>query len=431
MVAPVHGTRSTGGAFTNQIPESWREGVLMLDPNGMAPLFGLTSKMSSQKLDSTTHHWFTQILENQRAAVTGIYSDASLQTAYTTGGVAGSVLYFKAAQDDAKHFRIGHQVLARDASDPDVDVNGKVIAVNFAGANSYVGVKLLEADDNSSSHDLSDCDTLLVIGSINPEHGARPSAISYDPTEWYNYTQIFRTSLEISRTMSQTRTRTGNEYNRLKTQAMKRHAMEIERAFFFGTRTSGTGTNGHPERTMMGVIPFIKTGASTNVVNYTLDTDYSGKTWLESGKTWFDAKLEVLFRYGMTNKLAFCGSGALLGIQKLAEEFGTMNLTPGASMFGIKVTNWTTVFGTVRLLTHPLFSFEETTRNSILLMNSENLKYLYLQDTKFKADKGGADDSDDSGIDGKQEEFITECSLELHHPITMMYMNGVGSDNSL
>src|SRR5690606_9085689 len=116
-------------------------------------------------------------------------------------------------------------------------------------------------DDNSANSNLSNCDTLLVIGSINPEAGERPQPLGYDPVEWSNNTQIFRNSLEISRTARLTRLRTGDAYKELKRETLEYHMIEMEKAFLWGVKTSNTGANGKPERTTMGLIPAIKAGA--------------------------------------------------------------------------------------------------------------------------------------------------------------------------
>ena len=104
----------------------------------------------------------------------------------------------------ASEFRRGHTVLLRDASHRDMTVFGKVLGVVKNGASSYLTVTLVEADDNGTLTDLSDADQILIAGSSNPEGGPMPDAISYDPVKISNFTQIFRTSLEITRTAKKT-----------------------------------------------------------------------------------------------------------------------------------------------------------------------------------------------------------------------------------
>lgn len=425
------GLRATGDLVTNELADNWRAGILRIFPNGMAPLTGLTALMTSEKLTEGPHyHWWTKTLTTQRATVTGIYTDTALGTAYTSGGVAGSILYVKMSEADSAYFRAGHQVLLRDASDYNVDVNAKVLSVTANGASSYIVVRLLEADDNATatSHDLSDADTCLIVGNINPQGGTRPEAITQGPTEFSNYTQIFRNSLDLARTLMQTRLRTGDAYQEAKKDALEQHSIEMEKAFFWGIQSSNTGANGKPETTTDGIVPLIKTYGTTS--DYSLDTNYSGKTWLDGGADWLDEQLEVIFRYGSQERLGFAGSGAILGIQKLVKELGFYTVNVQTTSFGMKVLEWVTPFGSLYLKTHPLFSYEATTRNSVVLIEPKNIKYRFIQDTMFKADntdtQGGG-----TGKDGKEEEYLTECGLEMHYPLTCGYLNGFNTDSAV
>ncbi|MFA6973021.1 MAG: hypothetical protein WC208_16690, partial [Gallionella sp.] len=64
----------------------------------------------------------------------------------------------------------------------------------------------------------------------------------------------------------------------------------------------------------------------------------------------------------------------------------------------------------------------------------ENLKYRFIDDTNFYGEgqaKQSGPGTNASRKDGTDEEFLTEASLELHHPSTMGFLNGVGTDNDL
>jgi len=425
------GMRGTGDWVTNQRPQNWREQILYLYPNGQAPLTAMLSMMKGEATDDPHFHWWTENVGSVGGTVSGIYTTPDLATAYTAGGVAGDVLYVVVAEALAKQIRGGHQVLLRDASDYNVDVNAKVtVDPTFNGANSVLSVQLLENDDNSDDHDLSDCDTILVVGNINPEGGEIPTAVHLDPTEYDNYTQIFRTPLDITRTAMMTRLRTGNDYQKMKREALEMHSIEMEQASFWGIPTSGTGANGKPERTTQGIVNFIRQNAPTNIDDYTLNTDYSGQAWTTGGEDWLDNMLEQLFRYGSTEKMAFVGSGALLGINRLAKNSGQIQLTPESQSYGLRVRRWITPFGDLVVKTHPLFSYDATTRNMMVVLEPKNMRYRYITDTMFKKDKSETEGGHNS-TDGRKEEYLTEMGFEFHHPLTFGILNGIGLDNDL
>lgn len=414
---PFLGMRGTGDWATNQRPENWRETILYLYPNGKTPLTAIMSMMGSEPTDDPRFHWWTKNLAQQSASVTGIYTDVALSSAKTGTFSADETIYVKGAEADIKEFRTGHTVLLRDASDYTVDTVAAVTARSLDGASSYVAVKTLEANANT----ITGVDNMLVIGNRNPEGGTRPNAISYDPVEYENVTQIFRTPLEITRTARKTRLRTGDAYAELKREALELHSIEMEKALIWSVLTSKTGDNGKPLRTLDGIDSFVNTYASDNVDDFTVTQ--SGNTWLSKGEEWFDGELERIFRYGSNEKLAICGSGALLGLNRLAKSGGQVNLEPMTVDYGLQVVRWVTPFGTLFLKTHPLFSYEATNRNSMYILEPSNLKMRYIDDTMFIEDQ-----NDNNGTDGTEEEFLTEMGLEYHHPLTFGLLHNVGVD---
>lgn len=427
------GMRGNGDWATDQRPKNWRETILFRYPNGSAPLTAILSMLGSESVNDPEFNWWTKSLPSQAGAITNIYTDVALSSAYTSGGVDGDVLYVKMAAATVQEIRVGHQVLLRDASDLTVDVVAKVIARVENGASSYVAVKLLEDDDNSTSGDLSDADRIIIMGNINAEGAAMPDAIAYDPTKWYNYTQIFRTPMEITRTAALTRLRTGDQKKEAKREALELHSIEMEKALLFGVPTEKIGDNGKPERTTLGLIPAIRGGytghggTAGTVDDYTTNTDYTGQTWLQGGEHWLDTQLEVIFRYGMDEKLALCGSSALLAINRLVKNGGNFDYTAKTTSYGIQVVQWTTPFGVINLKSHPLFNYETTLRDTMVIFEPRNLKTRIITDTTFYKD----DLNKNTGYtrrDGTKEEFLTEMGLEYHHPISWGYLTSLGSD---
>lgn len=429
------GMRGTGDWAANEVLENYRQGILRLYPNGSTIITGITSMMPSEKNDSCVYHWWEQSLPSQGGTFTAgqIYTDSAMSSAYTSGGLEDAILYVKVAEAIADEFRPGLNCILRDADDVYVDCYAKVKAVDKNGASSRITVKLLEADDNSTSHDLSDADTILITGSSQPQGSPIPDAVAYNPTRITNYSQTFETALDLSRNAIRQNLRTEDAYKKTKADALELHGVQMERAWIYSIPTEKTGDNGKLEYTTGGIKWFLKTYASSNVLDYTLDTgSYAGKTWLEGGEDWMDDCMELLFRYGSDQKLCLCGSGALLGIQKLVKSNGNMQLIPGTSIgYGIKVTSWVTSFGEIMLKTHPLLSYQPTDRYSMIIIEPKNqLKYTYIDDTTFKPDenfmKGG-----NSSIDGKKESWLTDAGLKMFHPSKGMMLYGVGQDNTV
>lgn len=429
------GVRGSGSWSTDERPKNYREMILWLYPNGMMPLTALLSMLGSESTDDPEYNWWTKTVPSQRSAITegDVHTvntlDSKAQwdsdTAANNDFDKDETVYVKIATDTTaqmKKYRVGHVIMLRDASNYAHDVRCKVTAK----ATDYLTCKVLKTYAGSSTVATDNTyDTIIIIGNVNEENAVRPASVSYDPVKFSNYTQIFRTPLEISRTAQKTKLRTGPAYERMKREALEIHGIEREKAFIWGVPTENTGSGGLPERTTGGIVDFIKTNVPTNIKDFT--SDAAGNTWLGAGEDWLDEKLEQIFRYGSPTKLALCGSGAMLGINKLAKASGYFNISVATASYGIQVVKWVTPFGELLLKTHPLFSYEATDRNTMLILDTKNIKTRVLDDTFFKPDKAENESTGD-GRDGKKEEFITEDGLELHHPDTFGILYNVGID---
>jgi len=428
------GMRGTGDWVADQRPLNWRQQIMYLYPNGMAPLTAILSMMGSESVDDPQFHWWTQEQTAVMGAVAGIFTLPDLSAAYAGAGVAGDVIYVQVTTLLANRIREGHQILLRDESDWRVDVTGKVTGVTRGTVNSVLAVKLLEADDNAGvgGNDLQDCDAFKIIGNMNPEGGEMPDAIALNPVKVYNYTQIFRTPLSITRTARKTKLRTGEQYQKMKSEALEMHSWEMELAFLWGIATENIGDNGKPERTTKGVINFIRQYAAANCDDYTLNATYSAQTWATGGEVWLKNLLEQVFRYGAEEKLCLCGSGFLLGIDALAMAGGQVNLQPAQKIYGMQIREWITPFGSIYMKTHPLFSYDATTRNMGILLEPKELSYRYIDDTAFYGESTSKQHPEGYGnrrLDGTNEEYLTECGLEFGFPQKCAVLNGVGLPN--
>ncbi len=424
------GMRGTGDWATNQRPENWRESILFLYPNGSATLTAILSMLPSEGVNDWKFHWWDKGLPSQGGTVSSIYTEVTLTTEYTSGAAANDTVYAKCAAAVAQQFREGHEVKLGKADDYRYDTVGICTGRSINGASSYVAVKLAQAPPNATSQDLDEVDRIDIIGSAHAQGATMPDAIGYDPTEYDNYAQISRTSLSITETARLTRLRTGDAYKEMKREALELHSIEREKSYIWGVKYSGTGSNGKPLTMTDGIKTAIIDNASDNVDQYDINTDYSGLTWLQGGEDWLDEQLEQIFRYGSAEKLALCGSVALRGINRLAKSSGQIQLTPKTASYGLKVVEWVTPTGTLYLKTHPLFSYNATTRNNMLIVEPKFLKERILRDTIFKKSEDTTSTANNSK-DSTDEEFLTEAGLEYHHPSSMGYLAGFNSDNSV
>jgi hypothetical protein len=443
------GMRGTGDWATDMRPFHWRKDILRIFPGGDMIITGMTSNMKSLVVPDAKYLTWRKYFPDLGADLLndGVYKDPTLATAYAAadGYAAGAVVYCKMSSDNTKQFKIRHQVLLRctDVTKGEVDKLGEVVDV-VRGTVYYVAVKLLEAD-NAASPDLSDVDRLMVVGTINPEGAQAPVALAMDPENDYNYTQIFWDTLNQTGTAIATTLRTPDDYMQAKMDCWELHGCGIERAAIYSERYEGTDTvSGKKKRATRGIIRAI--AADTYAATYckanfrTLTTlsgddasyDYAGKTWEQAGDRFLDVILKNRKKFSKESTvLGICGDGAMLGIQRLVEAKGVYKIEKATKSYGIAVKEWDTVFGTINLVTHPLFSHEATDNYRLLLIEPKEvmMRPITGRDTKFLADpnfeKGG-----ENAVDAKNEGYRTELGLDFGNVRGFCDLNGVGQDNT-
>jgi len=438
------GMRGSENWGTDVRPKNWRQQILRLFPNGSAQLTAMLSMMMADPTDDPEFNWWTQTFQNQSATLTstGVFNDTAFSSAYSSGATAGDIFYVKAPASVAQQARLGHTGWFEKEGDYRYRTMGRVVHVDVNGANSVIGVKLLETP--SSTYDLDEANRFTIGAGAAPEGAERPNAVAQDPVKYYNYTQIMRTPLNITNTNKATRLRTGVGYQEKKRDALDYHSTEIEKNVLFGVRSiTPQAENGQPLRTMDGVTTILKRENDANnhgnVEAFSHAAAYATSDWLGTGQSglssnpngmvWLNKKLEIIMRYGRPNKVGFCGSGALLGIQQLAQAGGHINITPTTTEFGIQVLRWITPFGVLDLRTHPLMTQNPQWRNDLIILEPDSVVWRPLvgngenRDTHFipAAAKGS-----NRGVDATQEEYLTEASIELHHPLKHGYLSRVG-----
>jgi hypothetical protein len=236
-------------------------------------------------------------------------------------------------------------------------------------------------------------DVILVTGSAYAEGALTPTAVSYVPTRQFNYTQIFRTSLNITRTAKRTRLRTGDAIKEARREALQMHSIEMERAFIFGQRFEDL-TGSQPRRSTRGLVNWIQ----TNVQDFAVG-GVTEDAW--------DNYLELVFRYGSNQKLFLMGSVALNTLNKLTKNKAEIQVEPGANTYGMTLMKYITPFGIAYLRQHPLFNLSPTFRSMLVVVDVDKVIYRYMDDTDYITNR------QTPGADASLDEFLTECGLEL------------------
>jgi hypothetical protein len=261
-------------------------------------------------------------------------------------------------------------------------------------------------------------DELVVVGEGNPEGALIGQAVSYAPVRQFNYTQIFRTPLALTRTARKSRLRWDDEgpYREAKREALQIHSISMEKAFLFSEReeiiaATGAATpldltsTGQPLRTTRGFVNWLP---PVTTATLSVNTDLGALNTGALTETTWDAFLELAFRYGSREKLAFCGSGALMVLNAMAKNKARIELAPTDDTYGFHLIRYITPFGTLMLYNHPLMTDNPVWRYDLLVIDPDKLVYRYIDDTVFLRNRQSP------GEDASRDEFLTECGLEVH-----------------
>ena len=399
----IQGLRTSANFVTDQRPKNWREGMIMLDPNGSIPLTGLTSVMKKRSTDDPEYNWWEKPTENRRLKL--VSSATALTTSNTSvtlfAGEAGKQL----KEGDLLYVESTGEIL-RVAADPTSDT---VITVTRAqGGTSATALNTTTSGINPY---------IVVIGSMYEEGSMAPTGVNYDPTKKYNFTQIFRSTLEMTRTASKTRLRTGDAVKEAKRECLLYHGLDMERAFWFGGR-SETTINGKPARTTGGVKWLLDNYNSGSNVKVATD-DYPSGVTMEG----FEEYLYNIFKFGSSEKMAFCGNRSLLTIQQIVRKNGQFQWSNIIKEYGMDVIRFTCPFGTIVFKNHPLFNQMVGGTNTtayygveswMFILDMANFKYVYLDgsDTQYQPVLQS------NGMDGMQSGYLSECGLEISLPQT-------------
>ena len=451
-------------------PRSINERLLIIDPDGEVPLTAMSSLMKKEIITDPERRWSTLMFPPQAGFIlsvgtyNGIYTNVAMTGAdfynptsiipSTVVAPAETVLFLKIAEDTAQQIRPGHVITFLtdpvgnpygDIADPYIDINAKVLAVNKNGDDSWLQVKLLCPDVvTESGHTIKHANRILVTGNVNEEGTGWPSSLTYAWKEMRNWTQIFKTPIEITGTALSTDIKYFKsvlEQHRM--MMLYDWARENEKAMIFGRKSFLVGEGGKPERTMDGIKELIVRGGGI-VEDFRSAIPPAGITyasgvgsWLASGEDWLNVltmKASMYKGRGLnpgSEYLAFCGHAVPLHINRLIRNGTSYTITGGETEFGLTVQTWQTPYMRFHLKTHPLFH-EPALHNSMLVFAPSDVVRCPLRnrDSKHLTDRAEKynDVSSFDFIDGIKEGYLAEYTIEYHFPCRGMWVHGIGLD---
>jgi len=406
-IAGLKGTGTTNWA-TDARPKNFREMILWRDPNGMAPLTALMSKMGEEATDDPEFAWYEEELRPIRI---------QLAAQIVTAGVTGTL--FITGSADALDLVAGDLLLAEKLETATAFAFEILEVTSDPTASNSIVLTRGAAGTTANTSVIATGTWLLKMGSAFEEGATSPKSSSRKPVKLYNYTQIFKTSYNLTNTAIATKYRTGDPVVSDKKRKMFDHSAAMEQAFLFGYRNETTGATSQPKRYTGGLFQFLGD-------HYNSTDSPTIKIWTTTAVTQNDILDAVykIFDYGYTGagneRIGLCGNGMLNYLNKIVLAGTNTRVTYDGQIdyFGMSLQKWVFPQGTIYLRSHPLMNVNSRFTNGMFLINPAGIKYRYLKGRDTKAQ----DNIQANDADQLKGQWLSEVGVEFHHLRSMMYM---------
>jgi hypothetical protein len=290
---------------------------------------------------------------------------------------------------------------------------GRVIDLSNTGITGYNAV----AED----------DGCQVIGTAFSEGSGSPDAWSGEIEDDFGYTQIFKTSAEMSNTAIATRYRGyANEWERIWALKLREHKVDIERAMLFGQRARSGGVQ-FTEGLVGHIVKNANPTTDDSVFSYSSGAPYYRS--VSQAELTYDRLLsdfEVLYdpaRGGSSDKLVLAGLPVITFFNKLGDgafmeaslgSSSAYNFDKRDGAFGHKVMTIETIHGTMHLVKEPLF--RGISSGMMLFADMGKLSYRPLVGNGLNRDTHIITNVQSADEDLRKDMILTEAGLEIALP---------------
>ncbi len=212
--------------------------------------------------------------------------------------------------------------------------------------------------------------------------------------EDYNYSQIFKDAIEITRNelKSPRYAEDGDKRKERRNKIVELHKRKIETQLLFGERKKDTDDLGNALYIAGGMLSFIKTNRVSITGGFTI-------------AKFNEALAAIANMEASGDKMLFCGSNMLNainneGISRMAGGQG-----PVIKSYGVDVVELMTSYGKVGVAFHPVIS--QVYPNMGLLLDLENIRYTTIDDTEMMLDV------QDKDYDGIKDLVLTDATMQV------------------
>ena len=382
------GLISTANLPQDLARKSFSAMITRLMPNGSAPLFALTALLKDETALNIEHGYSTKTMIFPLAVINGAIADGTV-TVFTVQSTADLV--------------IGDLLRA--------DSTGEVVLVTSVPSSTQLVVQ--RGVGTVAAAAIADTVSLYSIGNAFEEGSIRPQAVAIIAVRYVNYTQIFRNSWAVSKTLAAMPMIAGDGMvAESRSDCASLHALAIEKSLFFGQKFIGT-RNGQPFHTQEGIIARVTATAPTQIVTLGATTNW----------TQFEAALDPTLQTVTDPKSGnirtmFVGGVAQRVITNIARLNSTYMIETTTTSWGLQINTIRTPRGVFEMIAHPLFNAYGNTSTwakmaVVVDLNAFSLAYL-RRTSNVEYNEDGA--RVDNGVDAQGGTLTTELTNLIKNP---------------
>lgn len=242
-----------------------------------------------------------------------------------------------------------------------------------------------------------DGDTLVFLRSVSEDGSDIGTLKSVKETNIYNYTEIMRRPFGWTRRQAGMGMYGGRDPQTERKWQGIEHEKDKENMFYFGRRYSRTGSGGKLETYSGGLEHFI----TSNIwdLNGIKPTE---RAWIEF--------MEEAMRWGMGGNQSGSGTKYLFASSRWCSEMNSWALDkleyrPMDTVLGIKAMEYQSPHGKIMVIKSPILDYAH--QDYAFLVDLNHVRYTYFDDTSLLKDREA------NGIDGVEEEFLSDIGLEV------------------
>lgn len=382
-MALITGQRTTTNISSDQLAIDISSDISLLEPSAQ-PLAIWSRQMNKKRTVATKFSW----LEDSSKARFGSQAGGATSGAGTIAVAAGQGVNYQ-QWDQVLNTRTNEQFRVDSVATDTLTVTRGIGSTATAMLNG---------------------DELYLIGTAQPEGDTSKPARSDNPSKVTNFTQIFRTPIELSNSLRASGYQVQPaDWNHQERKAGIEHAKDIELSLLLG-RKSNTTPGATEDRTTGGALSFITSN----------QTDAGG----DLSEAEFNAFMLQAFRYGSQSKLFLASGVVVSALQKFpASKQITKN---DETTYGMNVTHFQGPFGSLNVVYHKLLEGTKFGGYGILI-DMDEVAYRFLANDQMNRDTSILPNRQANDADTRKDEILSEIGEEFGQQKTHAVLSGVTS----